>query len=92
MVQNAKRVFAVSGSDILKFFCFLLPGGRKLMNTMGISIFKTEETLYFYDILKSSVEKRWVLFVTSSVSGCVNLASFMQPHALFKERDQLQKK
>ena len=32
-----------------------------LMNAIGISIFKKEETLYFYDILKNSVEMRLVL-------------------------------
>ena len=61
LVQNARRMFAVTLFDIVKFFCFLLPGGRKLMNAIGISIFKKEETLYFYDILKTSVEMRWVL-------------------------------
>ena len=56
-VQNAREIFRRKLVDGLKFLGLMMPGGRTLMAAAGISMMKPE-TQFFYDIVKTAVEKR----------------------------------
>ena len=57
-VQAAAKIFKSKPSDLLKVFLLLIPGGRIIMRLLGISIFKTAETMFFYDVVKAAVIAR----------------------------------
>ena len=57
-VKNASSVFRRSASEGLKFFLALMPGGKLIMKYLNMSVFKIKETLYFYDVVKSTVTHR----------------------------------
>ena len=57
-VQNAREIFTRKMVDGLKFLSFMMPGGKKIMAASGISMMKPE-TRFFYDIVKTAVEKRY---------------------------------
>ena len=57
-VQNATKIFKSNKADMLKVFLLLIPGGTFFMRLLGISIFKTTETLFFYDVVKAAVLAR----------------------------------
>ena len=48
--------------DGLKFLGLMMPGGKKLMGACGISMMKPE-TRFFYDIVRTAVEKRYCTIV-----------------------------
>ena len=35
-----------------------MPGGRAVMRLLGVSIFKTAETMFFYDVIRAAVQAR----------------------------------
>ena len=57
-VRHAARIFKSNKSDMLKVLLLLIPGGRLLMRMLGMSIFKTTETLFFYEAVKAAVLAR----------------------------------
>ena len=57
-VQNASNIFRRNAVDMLKVLLTLVPGGRRVMAALGVSIFKTSETLFFYDVVKAAVRAR----------------------------------
>ena len=57
-VQNAANIFRRSAMDMLKVLLVIIPGGRVIMRLFGISIFKTTETLFFYEVVKAAVLAR----------------------------------
>ena len=59
-VKNAREIFRRKLVDGLKFLGLMMPGGKKLMAVSGISMMKPE-TRFFYDIVKTAVEKRYCM-------------------------------
>ena len=58
-VRNAREIFRRKMVDGLKFlWAIMMPGGKRLLAASGISMMKPE-TRFFYDIVKSAVEKRY---------------------------------
>ena len=66
-VKNAREIFRRKLVDGLKFLSLVMPGGRKLMGAAGISMMKPE-TRFFYNIVKTAVEKRCKLSVWKSIA------------------------
>ena len=48
--------------DALKILTVaLLPGGRFILRALGTSVMKSNETMFFFDLVKAAVEIRWDL-------------------------------
>ena len=57
-VENARSVFRRNIWDALKLVPFFIPGGIPVLHALGISLFKMSETKFFYEIIKSTMERR----------------------------------
>lgn len=57
-VFYARDIFRRNMTDFAKFIAAMIPGVRHMMGFLGISAFKPEPTLFFYDVVKRTVEHR----------------------------------
>lgn len=57
-VNHAREIFRRNLTDFVKFIAAMLPGVRQVMGMAGISAFKSEQTLFFYDVVRKAVEHR----------------------------------
>nr|AIL94151.1 cytochrome P450 CYP3026A3 [Tigriopus japonicus] len=56
--MNARAVFRNSRWDVLRIIMALLPGGKEFLNFFGSPINKKHVTLFFYDIIRGTIEHR----------------------------------
>lgn len=57
-VKNAKGLFKRSGWAMFLFVLSLVPGMNALLGRLGISISRPQETRFFYNLIKASIEAR----------------------------------
>jgi cytochrome P450 len=57
-IKYASTIFTSTTTDMIKAGVTMIPGGKLLMNMLGIHAFKTTETQFFYDIVMSTLEHR----------------------------------
>nr|AIL94159.1 cytochrome P450 CYP3026A5 [Tigriopus japonicus] len=56
--MNARAVFRNSKSDALRFLTAIIPGGKTILNMLDIPVNKKDITIFFYDIIKGTIEHR----------------------------------
>ncbi len=57
-VSYARETFRRDKSEIFKFLVMSMPGGKKLVNSLGYAVSKIEPTMFFYNVIKATVEHR----------------------------------
>ncbi|TRY77768.1 hypothetical protein TCAL_08505 [Tigriopus californicus] len=56
--MNARAVFRNSRADMMRIIMALIPGGKTVMNIFDTPINKKDVTMFFYDIIKGTIEHR----------------------------------
>ena len=57
-VRNAKGIFQRSRMEKMKFILYATPIGKLVMDLLDIPVFKPDETQWFSNIIKATMEAR----------------------------------
>ena len=57
-LQNAKGIASRGLKDALKILIAVLPGGRRILKALGTSVMKSNETMFFFELVKAAIDMR----------------------------------
>ena len=57
-VTNVRSMSSRGPKDGLKVLASMLPGGRAILNLLGTSVMKSEETMFFFNLIKAAIDMR----------------------------------